>query len=70
MRASVTRLTACSTCHVPLSQDSLLDEQGKGGGSGLSDAEVAIMYGLVDENGEYDEDAVAELQEQLASETS
>ena len=38
----------------------------KQGGSGLTDAEVAVMYGLVDENGEYDEDAVEELQEQLA----
>ena len=36
------------------------------GGSGLTDAEVAVMYGLVDENGEYDEDAVQALQEQLA----
>ena len=35
-------------------------------GSGLSDAEVAVMYGLVDANGEYDEDAVQALQEQLA----
>jgi len=35
-------------------------------GSGLSDAEVAIMYGLVDENGEYDDDDVQALQEQLA----
>ena len=34
--------------------------------SGLADAEVAVMYGLVDENGEYDEDAVQTLQEQLA----
>jgi hypothetical protein len=34
--------------------------------SRLTDAEVAIMYGLVDENSEYDEDAVAALQEQLA----
>jgi hypothetical protein len=34
--------------------------------SGLQDAEVAVMYGLVDENGEYDEDQVQELQEQLA----
>ena len=33
--------------------------------SGLTDAEVAIMYGLVDENGEYDEDAVLALQEEL-----
>ena len=35
-------------------------------GSGLSDAEVAVMYGLVDANGEYDEEAVQALQEQLA----
>jgi len=35
-------------------------------GSGLTDAEVAVMYGLVDEDGEYDEDAVLALQEQLA----
>ena len=41
----------------------LLDEKK---GSGLSDAEVAVMYGLVDANGEYDEDAVQALQEQLA----
>jgi len=46
-------------------KEALLDEQKKGG-SGLTDAEVAIMYGLVDENGEYDEDAVQALQEQLA----
>lgn len=38
----------------------------KNKGSGLADAEVAVMYGLVDENGEYDEDAVQALQEQLA----
>ena len=38
----------------------------KNKGSGLTDAEVAVMYGLVDENGEYDEDAVQQLQEQLA----
>jgi len=38
----------------------------KNPGSGLSDAEIAVMYGLVDENGEYDEDAVQMLQEQLA----
>lgn len=42
------------------------DEQAKNKGSGLTDAEVAVMYGLVDENGEYDEDAVQALQEQLA----
>ena len=41
----------------------LLDEKK---GSGLSDAEVAVMYGLVDANGEYDEEAVQALQEQLA----
>jgi hypothetical protein len=43
--------------------DALLD---KDKGSGLTDAEVAVMYGLVDDNGEYDEDAVQALQEQLA----
>ena len=46
-------------------KEALLAES-KNAGSGLSDAEVAVMYGLVDENGEYDEDAVQALQEQLA----
>jgi hypothetical protein len=46
------------------SKDALLSEQ-KHRGSGLSDAEVAVMYGMVDENGEYDDDAVQALQEQL-----
>lgn len=45
-------------------EGALLDTKNKG--SGLADAEVAVMYGLVDENGEYDEDAVQALQEQLA----
>jgi len=46
-------------------KDALLNDT-KNSGSGLSDAEVAVMYGHVDENGEYDEDAVQMLQEQLA----
>jgi len=52
--------------------DGKKEKEGKEGllsekkGSGLSDAEVAVMYGLVDANGEYDEDAVQALQEQLA----
>lgn len=46
-------------------KDKLLSDE-KNPGSGLSDAEVAVMYGLVDENGEYDEEAVNALQEQLA----
>jgi hypothetical protein len=44
-------------------KEPLLDEKKR---SGLTDAEVAVMYGLVDENGEYDDDAVQALQEQLA----
>jgi len=50
----------------PAKQEQLLDQKK---GSGLTDAEVAVMYGLVDENGVYDEDAVQALQEQLTEAT-
>ena len=44
-------------------------ELSKNKGSGLADAEVAVMYGLVDENGEYDEDAVQASQAPAAART-
>mmetsp|Transcript_2380 Transcript_2380/g.6807 ORF Transcript_2380/g.6807 Transcript_2380/m.6807 type:complete len:636 (+) Transcript_2380:1568-3475(+) len=47
-------------------QDGLLAAEDQKGPSGYTDAEVALMYGLVDEDGEYDEDAVRALQEELA----
>lgn len=47
------------------SKEGLLDGSAKCA-SGYSDAEVALMYGLVDANGEFDEEAVLALQAELA----
>ena len=49
----------------PSDKDGLLDGEAKRE-SGYTDAEVALMYGLVDEAGEDDEDAVLAIQEELA----